>query len=198
MISIDIAVSELEYFGKDVRRCYSSNWVVLPIRVLLNPALLAVFFYRVSRFFYFLGLSPVSKLLFINARVFFGVELNYRAKIGPGFLLAHGVGTVVGGDVIIGDNVMIAQGVTLGNNFSRIRVIDSKERTQPTIGNECFILAGAKVVGPVLIADRTIVGANAVVTKDTLPDSIYAGIPAKRIGENRRRSYQVGAGVYDG
>lgn len=195
MIPVCIAFSEFVNFGKDVRRYYSSSWLVLPFRILLNPALLAVFFYRSSRFFYLLRLAPISKLIFILSRVMFSVELNYKAKIGPGFMLAHGVGTVIGGDVVIGDNVMISQGVTLGTNFSRVRVVDSQERTQPIVGNECFILAGAKVVGPVIVADKTIVGANAVVTKDTLPNSVYAGIPAKRIGENRRRSYKIGSGV---
>ncbi len=197
MIDIIGAFSELKNCGKDVRRQYNSSLIVLPFRILLNPTLLAVLLYRTSRFFYLLKLSPVSKIIFILSRIMFGVELNYGAKIGPGFLLAHGVGTVIGGDVVIGDNVMIAQGVTLGSNFAKTRVINSQTRTQPIVGCECFILAGAKVVGPILIADRTIIGANAVVTKDTLPNSIYAGIPARRIGENRRRSYQIGSGVYE-
>lgn len=195
MNRLNQAIEQFVFFKADLARSYKGNLAIGALKMLMNPALLATFLYRLSRFFFLIRLSLVSKVIYVISRILFGVEIHYMANIGPGFLLAHGIGTVIGSQVVIGQNVMISQGVTLGNNFSKEREIRGVLTSQPQIGDECFILSGAKVNGPIIVAEKTILGANAVLTKDTESNCIYAGVPARKLGINRRKSHEVGAGT---
>ena len=106
-----------------------------------------------------------------------GAEISLEAKIGPGFRLAHLPGVVIGSKAVVGRNVEIMQGVTLGGNLGRTK----GDRTQPRVGDNAFIGAGAKVLGPVEIGDGAEVGANAVVLTDVPPKGIAVGVPARVI-----------------
>lgn len=106
------------------------------------------------------------------ARTLTGIEIHPAATIGRRFFIDHGMGVVIGGTSEIGDDVMLYQGVTLGGRSLE------KIKRHPTIGDRVTIGAGAKVLGPITIGAGSAVGANAVVVKDTPPDSIVTGIPA--------------------
>ncbi len=106
--------------------------------------------------------------------------ISTAAEIGPGFLVAHVCGLVIGGGAIVGSNCDVRHNVTLGGNFSRR---DETGRTQPTLGDNVSVGAGAAVLGPVKIGSNVIVGANSVVTRDVPEDMIVSGIPAKVIRE---------------
>lgn len=101
------------------------------------------------------------------------IEIHPGAVIGRRVLIDHGSGVVIGETAEVGDDVVIYHGVTLGG------VTLKKVKRHPTIGNGVLIGAGAKVLGPITIGDRTLIGANAVVTKDAPADVVLTGIPAK-------------------
>jgi len=85
----------------------------------------------------------------------------------------HGMGVVIGETTVIGDDVLLFHGSTLGGKTMR------KGKRHPTVGNNVVIGAGAKVLGPVWIGDGAQVGANAVVVHDVPADAVAVGVPAK-------------------
>lgn len=122
------------------------------------------------------------------AKVFFEHWLNRSChcsigascQIGGGLKIAHTFGLVIGGGTIIGENCDVRQNVTLGGNFKKR---DQEGHTQPIVGNNVSIGAGAVLLGPVRIGYNSIIGANAVVTKDVPENVIVGGVPAKVIKE---------------
>ena len=102
--------------------------------------------------------------------------ISVTAVIGPGFLIAHVGGIVVGGKTVIGMNCDIRQNVTFGGNFNRK---DDQGRSQPILSDGVSVGAGACILGPVNIGENAIIGANSVVTRDIPPNMIASGIPAK-------------------
>ncbi|KQN96728.1 MULTISPECIES: serine O-acetyltransferase EpsC [unclassified Arthrobacter] len=125
-----------------------------------------------------------ARVLSQLTRVLTGVEIHPAATIGRRFFIDHGMGIVIGGTAEIGDDVMLYQGVTLGGRSLE------KVKRHPTIGDRVTIGAGAKVLGPITIGAGSAVGANAVVVKDTPPDSIVTGIPATFRHRDSRRETQ--------
>lgn len=113
-----------------------------------------------------------------------GIEIHPGATIGRRFFIDHGMGVVIGETAEVGDDVMLYHGVTLGG-----RQREGGKR-HPTIEDGVAVGAGAKILGPVTVGAGSVVGANAVVTKDAPPDSVLVGIPAKprmrRPGEDTR------------
>jgi serine O-acetyltransferase len=106
----------------------------------------------------------------------FQVDINPAARVGKGIMLDHGTGVVVGETAVIGDNVSILQGVTLGGTGK------AEEDRHPKIGNHVLIGAGAKVIGNIKVGDCARIGAGSVVVKDVPPNVTVAGVPAKVIG----------------
>jgi serine O-acetyltransferase len=107
----------------------------------------------------------------------FQVDINPAVKMGRGIMLDHGTGVVIGETAIVGDNVSILQGVTLGGTGK------SNQDRHPKIGNGVLIGAGAKVLGNIRIGDCSRIGAGSVVLKEVPPHVTVAGVPAKVIGE---------------
>lgn len=135
------------------------------LAVMLNPCYYSVVLYRISHKLYKLKLSPIAKIVWFINRIMFSVDIDYRAKIGAGFRLIHGIGVVIGKDVKIGNNVLIYQGVTLGGSGKK-RNINSKIRTQPTIGNNSIIYTNSCIFGAVIIRDNSIIKACTIVKED--------------------------------
>ena len=94
----------------------------------------------------------------------------------------HGVGVVIGETAIIGDNVTLFHGVTLGGTGKE------KGKRHPTIGNNVFIGSGAKILGNINIGNNVRIGANAVVLKDIPDDTTAVGVPVKIIYHNKNTS----------
>ena len=102
-----------------------------------------------------------------------GISISPLAEIGPGFFIGHFGGIVVHGDVVIGRNCNISQGVTIGVGGRKGR------RGSPRIGDRVYIAPGAKIFGPIEIGNDVAIGANAVVTR-SLPDrAVAVGVPAR-------------------
>lgn len=104
-----------------------------------------------------------------------GFDVPCVVEIGPGLYVPHPVGTVIMANRI-GANVTLISGITIGMR---------NNRAFPTIGNNVFIGAGARILGGITVGDNVNIGANAVVVKDLPPDCTAVGVPAKIIGETR-------------
>ena len=110
---------------------------------------------------------PVLGPLFARLSLFLtGVDIAPAAEIGPGLLISHGVGIVIGGYARIGAGATILHGVTIGGPYP------SRRREMPTLGDDVFLGAGAMVIGDIHIGDRVFIGASAMVTEDMPDDSV--------------------------
>jgi len=144
----------------------------------LNPRFLPVIIIRLSAEFYKLKIFRLFAHILTWLNVFiFGIESTPRCKIGPGLLIPHSSGTVIGAS-IIGKNVTIFQGVTLGAQEADMYF---NSKTRPEIGNNVIIGAGSKILGKVKVGDNVVIGANSVVLEDVPANVVIAGIPAKII-----------------
>lgn len=140
---------------------------------LLYPGLHAIWVHRVSHALWQRGLRLPARAGSQVARWLTGVDIHPGAQIGRRFFIDHGMGVVIGETAEIGDDVMLYHGVTLGG-----RTRDAGKR-HPTLGDGVAVGAGAKILGPITIGSGSVVGANAVVTRDAPADSVLVGIPAK-------------------
>jgi serine acetyltransferase len=116
-------------------------------------------------------LSILYRFLYRRARNVYGIELPYTAEIGQGVIIEHQHGIIIHGNVVIGNNCIIRQGVTIG-----IRYMDRLTEA-PVIGNNVNIGAGAKLLGNITIGDNVNIGANAVVIHNVPQNSLYVGFP---------------------
>ncbi len=134
-------------------------WSVLEA-LLLNNGFQAVVLYRIARWFR-VRRVPLLPPLVARLNLFLtGVDINPAAEIGPGLIISHGVGLVVGGSVRLGSGALLLHGVTLGS--ASPGTVDR----MPEIGDNAFIGAGAKLIGAIRVGDDVVVGPNAVVTVD--------------------------------
>ena len=140
---------------------------------LCYPGLHAVWIYRISHIFYKLKLFLIARMINYTGRMLTGVDIHPGATIGKRLFIDHAQGVVIGETAIIGDDVVMFHGTTLGGTGK------DKGKRHPTIGNNVVIGCGAKVLGNITIGDNAKVGANAVVIKDVPNNATAVGIPAK-------------------
>jgi serine O-acetyltransferase len=141
--------------------------------LLLYQGLHAVIYHRIAHFFYRVKLMFFARAISQFSRYMTGIEIHPGARIGKGFFIDHGMGVVVGETSIIGNNVLLYQGVTLGGTGVE------KGKRHPTIGNNVVIGTGAKVLGSITVGDNAYIGANAVVIKDVPANSTVVGVPGR-------------------
>ena len=146
---------------------------------LCYPGLHAVWIYRISHIFYKLKLFLVARMINYFGRMLTGVDIHPGATIGKRLFIDHGQGVVIGETAIIGNNVVIFHGTTLGGTGK------DKGKRHPTIGNNVIIGCGAKVLGNITIGDNAKIGANAVVLKDIPANATAVGVPAKIVKINK-------------
>jgi serine O-acetyltransferase len=131
----------------------------------------ALLSHRVCHALYEAGVPVLPRFLAYLTKTMTGIEIHPAARIGRGFFIDHGAGVVIGETAEVGDNVTIYQGVTLGGTgFAR-------GKRHPTVGNEVMIGAGSALLGPIVIGDRSKIGANSVVIHDVPPNSTVVGNP---------------------
>ena len=138
------------------------------------PGVHAIWFHRLShRMWQEPRLRLLARLLSQTARAVTGVEIHPGAQLGRRLFIDHGMGVVIGETAVVGDDVLLFHGVTLGGRSMR------RGKRHPTLGDNVTVGAGAKVLGPVQIGSGAQIGANAVVITDVPPDYVAVGIPAK-------------------
>ncbi|MCK9572195.1 MAG: serine O-acetyltransferase [Candidatus Omnitrophica bacterium] len=147
----------------------------------LYPGVHALVYYRIGHFLYRMRLFFLARLLSQFARFATGIEIHPGAQIGKKFFIDHGMGVVIGETAIIGDGVLLYQGVTLGGTGLE------KGKRHPTIGDNVVIGAGAKVLGNIVVGDNSYIGANAVVIKDVPADSTVVGVPGRITKQEGRK-----------
>lgn len=143
--------------------------------VFLYPGFRALLYYKIAHFFYLKKRYFLARYLSERAKRKTGIEIHPGAVIGKRLFIDHGFGVVIGETAIVGDDVLIYHGVTLGG------VSTSSGKRHPTIGNGVVIGCGAKVLGNIIVGDNSKIGANAVVLHDVMPNTTVVGIPAKEV-----------------
>jgi len=134
-----------------------------------------VVFIRLAQCLHSAGWSRLAKLSALFNFVLFGIEVPPRMPIGPGLVLMHTQGTVLGASSI-GSDVTIYHQVTLGARYLDFAYLLSQ---RPVIEDNVVISAGAKVLGGLTLGRGCVVGANAVVLKDVPPEYLAVGVPAR-------------------
>ena len=130
-----------------------------------------------------------------SLRFLTGVEIHPGATIGRRLFIDHGMGVVIGETAVLGDDVMLYHGVTLGGKSRHHR---RDEKRHPTLEDGVTVGAGAKVLGDITLGAWSTVGANAVVTKDAPPNSLLIGIPARITPADPDATESARGVVYDG
>jgi serine O-acetyltransferase len=141
--------------------------------ILLYSGLHAIIYYRMSHALYRAGIPMLPRMISQYARFMTGIEIHPGADIGKSLFIDHGMGVVIGETAVIGDNVTLYQGVTLGGTGKE------KGKRHPTLGNNVVVGAGAKVLGNIKIENDVLIGANAVVIRDVPADSTVVGVPGR-------------------
>lgn len=137
------------------------------------PGLQALISHRIAHKLAYWGVPFIPRLISYWTRIFTGIEIHPKARIGNRFFIDHGEGVVIGETTIIGDDVLIYQQVTLGGTGNE------HGKRHPTVGNNVIIGAGAKVLGNITIGDNVRIGAGSVVVDDVPENSTVVGVPGR-------------------
>lgn len=141
----------------------------------------ALLYYRFSHMLYRLRLKGLARFVSQIGRFFTQIEIHPAAEIGRGLFIDHGAGVVIGETAVIGNDVTIYQGVTLGGTGK-----DSGKR-HPTVGDGVVIGAGAKVLGPFTVGAGAKIAAGAVVLAEIPENATAVGVPARVVRINGKR-----------
>ena len=143
--------------------------------LLTSPGLHAIWGYRIANRLWRMKRRSLARILTNWMRFLTGIEIHPGATIGRRFVIDHGMGVVIGETAVVGDDVLIYHGVTLGGReFTR-------NKRHPTIGNNVMIGAESIVLGNITIGDNVQIGAGSVVTKDVAANSVVVGGKTRRI-----------------
>lgn len=143
--------------------------------VLCYPGLHAVLVYRLAHWCWGRGFRLLGRFLSHLGKIFTGIEIHPGARIGRRLFIDHGTGVVIGETAIIGDDVTLYHGVTLGGTSLH------KGKRHPTLEDGVIIGSGAQVLGPITVGQGARVGANAVALTDVPPGVTVVGIPARMV-----------------
>jgi len=152
--------------------------------VLTYPGVKAVFFHKIANFFAVAKFDLIARIISQFSRFLTGIEIHPKAKIGKNLFIDHGMGVVIGETSEIGDDVTIYHNVTLGGVAPSINSNEQRNvKRHPTLEDKVVVGSGAQILGPITIGKNSLIGSNAVVTKDVPEKSIMIGIPARRVGD---------------
>lgn len=143
------------------------------MEVFLYPSFKVMFYYRLAHKLYLKRHYFLARWISQKGVRKTGIEIHPGAKIGKGFFIDHGNGVIIGETTVIGDNVTLYQGVTLGGTGKE------QGKRHPTVGNNVMISTGAKVLGSFKIGDNSKIGAGSVVLEEVPPNSTVVGVPGR-------------------
>jgi len=156
----------------------AKSWVEV---LLCYPGLHALWAHRVNHWLWTHHLRLLARFFSQGSRLLTGIEIHPGAQIGRRFFIDHGMGVVIGETTIIGDDVTLYQGVTLGGTGKE------KGKRHPTLGNNVVVGGGAKILGNVTIGENCRVGAGSVVLNDVPDNSTIVGVPGHIIFRDGKR-----------
>lgn len=151
------------------------------MEVFLYPSFRAVMRYRIANKLYKSGHYFWARWYSQRTVRKTGIEIHPGATIGKGFFIDHGNGVIIGETAIIGDNVTLYQGVTLGGTGKETG------KRHPTIGDNCMISAGAKILGSFTVGENSKIGAGSVVLSEVPPNSTVVGVPGRVVKRDNVR-----------
>ncbi len=148
------------------------------MEVLLYPSFKVMLHYRLAHKLYNKKMYFLARYVSQRAVRKTGIEIHPGATIGEGFFIDHGNGVIIGETAIIGNNVTLYQGVTLGGT--------GKEhgKRHPTICDNVMISAGAKVLGSFTVGENSKIGAGSVVLEEVPPNCTVVGVPGRIVKRN--------------
>ena len=149
--------------------------------LLCYPGLQALWAHHVQHWFWCNGMRLVARFLSQVTRFWTGVEIHPGARIGRRVFIDHGMGVVIGETAIVGDDVTLYQGVTLGGTGKETG------KRHPTLRNGVFVGNNANILGNITIGEHSRVGAGSVVVRDVPPDSTVVGVPAHIVYQGGKR-----------
>ena len=155
----------------------NSRFMVL----LCYPGLHAVWMQRITSRLWRAKLRLIARFLSQVARLLTGIEIHPGATIGRRMFIDHGAGVVIGETAIVGDDVTLYQGVTLGGTGHE------RGKRHPTLRDGVFVGSNAQVLGNICIGENSRVGAGSVVLRDVPPNSTVVGVPAHIVYQNGER-----------
>jgi len=153
------------------------------LELLFNyPGLWAIFWHRIAHRLFLSNFRVLARVMMGLSQIFTNIDIHPAARIGRRVFIDHGIGIVIGETAVVGDDVTIYQGVTLGG------VNLAKGKRHPTIEHGVVIGSGAKILGNITIGANSKIGANSVVIKNVPADSTAVGIPARVIKKGPDKS----------
>ena len=144
-----------------------------PLEVLLYPSFKVMLSYRRAHKQYEKGHYFRARLISQRAARRTGIEIHPGAVIGKGFFIDHGSGVIIGETTVIGDNVTLYQGVTLGGTGKETG------KRHPTLCDNVMVSAGAKIIGSFTIGENSKIGAGSVVIEEVPPNCTVVGVPGR-------------------
>lgn len=150
--------------------------------LLTYPGVRALSFHRFAHRLYKLRLKLLARMVSQWSRRVTGIEIHPAAKIAPGVFIDHGMGVVIGETAEVGTGTVLYQGCTLGGTGKETG------KRHPTVGENCVISAGAKILGNITVGDFAKVGAGAVVLKDVPPHATVVGVPGRVVKISQREN----------
>ena len=153
--------------------------------VFLYPYVKALYWYRIAHKLYEKGYFYIARKISQRMARKTGIEIHPGAQIGEGFFIDNGHGVFIGETTIIGNNVTLYQGVTLGGTGHETG------KRHPTIEDNVMVSSGAKVLGSITIGENSKIGAGSVVVSDVPPNSTVVGVPGKVIKRDGERVNRI-------
>lgn len=177
----------IERISEDIQTIYEKDPAATNILEVIccYPGLHALIMHRIAHKLYNFKVPVLPRIISHISRTFTGVEIHPGARIGRRFFIDHGMGVVIGETAIVGDDVLVYQGVTLGGT--------GKEhgKRHPSLKNNVVVGAGAKVLGNITIGNGVRIGASSVVIDDVPDDCTVVGIPGRIVMQNGQKVNQL-------
>ena len=161
---------------KDRDPAIKSNW-----EVLLYPSFKVMLSYRVAHKLYMKKHYFMARWVSQRAVRKTGIEIHPGATIGKGLFIDHGSGVIIGETAILGDNITLYQGVTLGGTGKE------KGKRHPTLKDNVMVSAGAKVIGSFTIGENSKIGAGSVVLEEVPPNCTVVGVPGRIVRRDDKK-----------
>jgi serine O-acetyltransferase len=149
---------------------------------LLYPGVHAIIWHRLAHRLWNANSKFLARSVSFLARFLTNVDIHPGAAIGERFFIDHGAGVVIGETAVVGDDVTLYHGVTLGGSSW------SPGKRHPTVEDGVLIGAGAKILGNITIGRNARIGANSVIIEDVAPEATIVGIPGRLVRKARRGS----------